>query len=396
MNHIYLDANSTTPMDEAVRQVMIDAYGDNDANPASQHRPGQVARRKLEDSRSLIASLLGAQRNDRLIFTSGGTESDNLAVIGIAGGLSSIPKDQQPEVIISAIEHPAVLGAADFLASRGFIIHKLPADVNGVVDLGKLEEWISPATRLVSLMLANNETGVLQNVSAAVDICRTHDVPVHCDAVQAIGKIPVGFRELGVAAMTITAHKIHGPRGIGGLLVTDQLDVQPLMFGGVQQLGQRPGTEDIALAAGFAKSVELATELLDERSSWIRQCRDRFERLILAELPTTHIHGLNAERLPHTSNLSFLGEAGEAAIDRQALMMAADIEEVAISTGSACTSGSSEASHVLTAMGCEKAIIDSSIRISFSASTTNLDVTEGARRIIMCVKRLRQQKSRRN
>ncbi|MCP4887155.1 MAG: hypothetical protein GY904_11160 [Planctomycetaceae bacterium] len=178
--------------------------------------------------------------------------------------------------------------------------------------------------------------------------------------------------------------------------MTDRLHVQPLMFGGVQQLGQRPRTDDIALAAGFAKSVELATELLDERSSWIRQCRDRFERLILAELPTTHIHGLNAERLPHTSNLSFLGESGEAAIDRQALMMAADIEEVAISTGSACTSGSSEASHVLTAMGCEKAIIDSSIRISFSASTTNLEVTEGARRIIMCVKRLRQQKSRRN
>ena len=202
--------------------------------------------------------------------------------------------------------------------------------------------------------------------------------------------------ELGVDAMTLTAHKIHGPRGIGGLLVTDRIELQPLMFGGVQQLGQRPGTEDIALAAGFAKSVELATSLLAERSSWIRHCRDQFEQLILAELPDTHIHGRDAERLPHTSNLSFIGGPNMATVDRQALMMAADIEEVAISTGSACTSGSSEPSHVLTAMGCEKAIVDSSIRVSFSAATTNLDVTEGARRIINCVKRLRQQKSRRN
>ena len=394
MNHIYLDANATTRLDDDVRDAMIAAYQSADANPASQHRPGQLARRKLENLRTEIAAQMGAGRNDRLIFTSGGTESDNLAIIGLAGRLTPNIDKMPPEVIVSAIEHPAVLGAADFLASQGFIIRRLPVDGNGIVDLDCLRRWVSPATRLVSLMLGNNETGVIQDVAEAVKVCSELSIPVHCDAVQAIGKMPVSFTDLGVDAMTVTAHKIHGPCGIGALIVSNRVDLQPIMFGGTQQLGQRPGTEDLALATGFAKSIQLACDNLQVRSAWIQTCRDQFECLILQDLPDTVIHARSVQRLPHTSNLSF-GDGLGGYIDRQALMMAADHEQVAISTGSACASGSSEPSHVLTAMGCPHDVVGGSIRVSFSAQTTELDVTLGARRIINCVLRLRQQKSRR-
>lgn len=394
MNHIYLDANATTRLDDDVRDAMIAAYQSADANPASQHRPGQLARRKLENLRTEIAAQMGAGRNDRLIFTSGGTESDNLAIIGLAGRLTPNIDKMPPEVIVSAIEHPAVLGAADFLASQGFIIRRLPVDGNGIVDLDCLRRWVSPATRLVSLMLGNNETGVIQDVAEAVKVCSELSIPVHCDAVQAIGKMPVSFTDLGVDAMTVTAHKIHGPCGIGALIVSNRVDLQPIMFGGTQQLGQRPGTEDLALATGFAKSIQLACDNLQVRSAWIQTCRDQFECLILQDLPDTVIHARSVQRLPHTSNLSF-GDGLGGYIDRQALMMAADHEQVAISTGSACASGSSEPSHVLTAMGCPHDVVGGSIRVSFSAQTTELDVTLGARRIINCVLRLRQQKSHR-
>lgn len=394
MNHIYLDANATTRLDDDVRDAMIAAYQSADANPASQHRPGQLARRKLENLRTEIAAQMGAGRNDRLIFTSGGTESDNLAIIGLAGRLTPNIDKMPPEVIVSAIEHPAVLGAADFLASQGFIIRRLPVDGNGIVDLDCLRRWVSPATRLVSLMLGNNETGVIQDVAEAVKVCSELSIPVHCDAVQAIGKMPVSFTDLGVDAMTVTAHKIHGPCGIGALIVSNRVDLQPIMFGGTQQLGQRPGTEDLALATGFAKSIQLACDNLQVRSAWIQTCRDQFESLILQDLPDTVIHARSVHRLPHTSNLSF-GDGLGGYIDRQALMMAADHEQVAISTGSACASGSSEPSHVLTAMGCPHDVVGGSIRVSFSAQTTELDVTLGARRIINCVLRLRQQKSHR-
>lgn len=394
MNHIYLDANATTRLDDDVRDAMIAAYQSADANPASQHRPGQLARRKLENLRAEIAAQMGAGRNDRLIFTSGGTESDNLAIIGLAGRLTPNIDKMPPEVIVSAIEHPAVLGAADFLASQGFLIRRLPVDGNGIVDLDCLRRWVSPATRLVSLMLGNNETGVIQDVAEAVKVCSELSIPVHCDAVQAIGKMPVSFTDLGVDAMTVTAHKIHGPCGIGALIVSNRVDLQPIMFGGTQQLGQRPGTEDLALATGFAKSIQLACDNLQVRSAWIQTCRDQFESLILQDLPDTVIHARSVHRLPHTSNLSF-GDGLGGYIDRQALMMAADHEQVAISTGSACASGSSEPSHVLTAMGCPHDVVGGSIRVSFSAQTTELDVTLGARRIINCVLRLRQQKSHR-
>ena len=394
--HIYLDANSTTRMDDRVRKVMIECFEANHVNPASQHQPGQRARRQIEIARQQICNRLGAGPKDRLIFTSGGTEANNLALIGILNGLAplaGLPDDAAPELIISAVEHPSVIGTSDFLASRGFVVKRIPVDQEGLVLTSKLVDLITPQTRLVSVMTANNETGVIQNVEQIVDICRDRGIPVHSDAIQAVGKIPVDFQTLGVSALSLSAHKLHGPRGIGGLLITGDTVVHPMMFGGVQQLGQRPGTESTALACGFSKAVQLTVDSLDERREQLAKLRDLFEQTILAELPETEINGSGRPRLPHTSNLSFPGGATYATVNRQALMMAADVAGVAISTGSACASGSSDPSHVLIAMGCRDEVIESSVRVSIDSLTTRAEILEGASRITSAVKRLRRQKS---
>ena len=392
MTHIYLDANSTTRLLPAVRQAMIDCYDADYVNPASQHQPGQTARRAIEAARSTIVSKIGGSVRDRLIFTSGGTEANNLAIIGLSEGmLGQVDPANPPEIIVSSIEHPAVLGAAEFLATRGFVIKQIPAQLNGLADVEALNDLISDATRLVSLMLVNNETGVIQNVARAATICREKNVPLHCDAVQAIGKTPLNFGELGVSAMTLTAHKLHGPRGIGALVLAEDIEVQPTLFGGFQQLGQRPGTEDVALAAGFSMAVELAVDEFQQRVAHLQKLRDDFEVHLLAEIPEAKINGGDGPRAPHTCNFSVSG------INRQALMMATDVEKVAISTGSACASGSSDPSHVLTAMGCDESVISSSIRVSFSSLTTDWESLEACRRIVSAIKRLRRsEKSRKS
>ncbi len=393
MKHIYLDANATTPLDETVRQAMVEALQANYLNPASQHQPGQRARSKLEVFRSEIASWLGAAAKDRLIFTSGGTESNNLALIGLAGGLSPRQAEIPAEIIISAIEHPSVLGAADFLKSQGFLVKYLPVNRQGLVQIDALRDLIGPQTRLLSLMGTNNETGVIQDVPRAVAICQDYGIPVHSDAVQLVGKLPFHFQDSGLAAVTLTAHKINGPRGIGGLLVADGITLHPTIFGGTQQLGLRPGTEDVALAAGFAKAVQLAISQLDDQVAHMHRLRQLFESGMRSELPETVIHGETLPRAPHTSNLGFPGYHDYDTVNRQALLMAADMAGVAISTGSACTSGSSEPSHVLVAMGCPPEIVESSIRVSFGRHSQEPEVLEACRRIINAVKHLRRKKS---
>ena len=384
MDTIYLDANSTTPIDPQVIDAMVDCWNKNFMNPASQHQPGQQARRELESIRSRIVKLLGGASGNHLIFTSGGTEANNLAIRGIALGQAGA--NSQNEIIISAIEHPSVIGAAEALKNSGFVVRQLPVNSSGVALVDQLDELISERTRLVSLMLANNETGVIQPVERAAQICRSRSVPLHSDAVQAIGKQRVNFVDLGVSAMTLTAHKIHGPRGIGGLLIDDSVTVQPVIYGGFQQLGLRPGTEDVSLEAGFLRAIEIADAGIDEIMPRIRRLRDRLEQLIREQCSQCQINGSDVERLPHTSNLSFPG------VDRQALLMACDAAGVAISTGSACASGSSELSPVLIAMGLDSDVIESSIRVSLSRLTTQAEIDSAANRITRCVKHLRELK----
>ncbi|PQO31094.1 cysteine desulfurase [Blastopirellula marina] len=380
---IYVDNNATTPMAVEVAQAMSQAYESAFFNPSSQHQAGQKAHRRLDDARETILNLLGAETtrfaSDRLVFTSGGTEANNLALFGLG-------KETSGQVIISAIEHPSVSEAADQLAARGGKVRVLPVDGNGVVQFAELDRWLVEPTRIVSVMLGNNETGVLQPIREIAAICRDRDVPLHVDAVQGIGKIPVNFRELGASAMTLTPHKFHGPRGIGALVLNDRVTLNPSMFGGSQQLAMRPGTESVELAIGFERALQLAIETLPEAGPNMQNLRDRLEALLtdLIGADQIVIIGRDAPRLPHTSNIAFPG------IDRQALVMALDMAGVACSTGSACASGSSEPSPTLIAMGLPEGVISGSIRVSLSRFTTEPEVDEVASRISQCVKRLQK------
>jgi cysteine desulfurase len=392
---IYLDHNSTTPIDPRVVEAMVRAWQDCGANPASQHGPGRKARRMLEEAREGIAELLGAKTGgmdaDQVIFTSGGTEANNLAILGLAGG----PGDR---VVISALEHPSIGVAARELRRRGWDVVELGASFGRPtwIDPHLLSASVSggPAeTKLVSLMLANNEAGVVLPVRSLIG--RSDDETkgifrVHTDTVQAVGKIPVKFRELGVDAMTVAPHKFHGPLGIGALVLRHGVKLQPQLFGGFQQGGLRPGTENVALAVGFHEALRLAIYELDDRAARMKSLRDQLERELLEsgrrDAYPTVIIGEHAPRLPNTSCIAFPG------IDRQALVMALDLAGVACSTGSACASGSSEPSPTLVAMNLPKPVIDGAIRLSLGAFTTADEVAEAARRIIKTVKHLRSEK----
>ena len=393
MSLIYLDHNSTTPIDSRVVEAMNSAWEQGFLNPASQHREGQRARRELESFRSKIIGLLGGTNQsmlaDQLVVTSGGTESNNLALIGLARNAAtksvsdSKPVDR-PRVLVSAIEHPSIVGAADSLKREGFAVETIGVDSDGVVCLDdlkcKLEDTSAPPVCLVSIMLANNETGVIQPVSEAVKLCHQHSALLHTDAVQMVGKLPVNFSDIGCDAMSFTAHKLHGPRGVGGLLLKHNVVPEPMLFGGFQQMAFRPGTEDVAMLAGMHRAIELATED-PEREARMNSLRELLESQLLDRFEVT-INGQSASRMPHTTNVSFTG------IDRQAFLMAADIEGLAISTGSACASGSSEPSPVLLAMGSNNDVVRGSVRISLGATTTQSEVEKAIERISSIVEKL--------
>lgn len=387
MNSIYLDHNSTTPIDPRVVDAMTRVQRDGLANPASQHHAGRRARRRLEEAREGIAALLGADvtsfQADRLIFTSGGTEANNLALLGLTAG--SQPAGEEPlQVAVSAVEHPSVLETATLLLQRGLSVVRLGVSREGVVDERTLTAALEWPTSLVSVMLANHETGVLQPVDRLAAVCAAAGAPMHTDAVQAVGKWPVHFRELGVSAMTVTAHKLHGPPGIGALLVRHGVELEPILRGGFQQGGLRPGTESVALAVGFHEALRLAHSELERRMQTMTALRDQLAQALREKLPELVIAGEAAPRLPHTLNVAFPG------VNRQALLMALDLAGVACSTGSACASGSSEPSPVLTAMGLPRDAIEGAIRLSLGAGTTAAEVAEASQRIIRCVNDLRK------
>lgn len=374
LDSLYFDNNSTTRIDPRVAAAMNEVLLEGHVNPASQHLLGQRSRRRLENARQGCLQTLDADTRsfpaDELIFTSGGTEANNLVVLGSAR--------RNHQLIVSAIEHPSVMLAAEHAAAVvGAKLSIVSTSFSGVWRLDHLENLLQAGpTSLVSLMLVNNETGVIQPVAEAVELCRQFGVLIHTDAVQAVGKIPVSFRALGVDFMTFTPHKFHGPRGIGGLVVRAGIKVPPLMHGGFQQSGYRPGTEDVVLAVACERAIELAvTELPESNQRWLH-----LRELFLAELKDVLRndfveHGAAEERVPQTLNLSFPG------VDRQALLIAADVAGIALSTGSACSSGSSEPSPVLLAMGLEKGLVESSIRVSFGRDSTEAEIRRGSRQI---------------
>lgn len=380
---IYLDHNATTPIDLSAVEAMRQCYAEGMANAGSQHSLGRRARLRLEDVREQIIRLLGAQSgtaaSDRFIFTSGGTEANNLALLGMSG-------EGPGRVIVSSIEHPSVLATAPVLRQRGWRVDLVEADASGMIDLAHFDRLLDqdPPPKLVSIMLANNETGVVQPLGEVVRRCQSRGVLVHTDAVQAVGKLPVNFSALGVDALSLAAHKVQGPCGIGGLLIKRRVNLRPILFGGAQQLSQRPGTEPVALAVGMLASLQKWVDEREDRHRRMLECRDRLAEKIQKGEPTALFNGAEP-RLSNTLNVSFCG------LDRQALMMALDLAGIACSTGSACASGSSEPSHVLKAMGLEKARIEGSIRLSVGATTTVAEVDQAAERILRTISRLRSQ-----
>jgi len=399
MNHVYLDHNSTTPTRPDVVEAMARCYAAGYANPASQHQPGQRARRRLEDARRRVAEILGAEVNclkpDRLVFTSGGTEANNIAILGIAqaGGPS------RGQVIVSSVEHASVLEAAEHLLELGWRLDTLPVDRHGVVQIDALESLLGNAPpsapenlsqgggnarRLVSVTLANHETGVLQLIEQLAKVCRTAGVPLHTDAVAAAGKVSINFRGLGVAALSVAAHKFQGPLGIGALIVDHEVTVAPMLFGGHQQEGLRPGTESVAMAVGMQTALELWQKEQDEHFRKLTALRDRFESGLKAGRPNVIVHSEAAARLPQTSNVAFPGLEG------QILLLALDMSGVACSVGSACASGSTELSPTLRAMGIPNDLVASSLRFSLGATTTEAEIDEAVERILRVCRELGQ------
>ena len=396
MEYVYLDHNATTPTRPEVVEAMARCYAAGYANPASQHQPGQQARRILENARQRVAEILGADLNclkpDRLIFTSGGTEANNLAVLGIAlvgrlRGAGCQPAETTadwrpaPRVLVSAIEHASVLEAAEHLLELGWRLDTLGVDGNGVVKTSDLKNLLDsppehPPAVLVSVMLANHETGAIQPIEEIAAICRPQSVPLHTDAVAAAGKMPIDFRSLGAAALSIAAHKFQGPLGIGALILRHDVTLAPMLFGGHQQEGLRPGTESVALAVGMQTALELWQKEQDEHYRKLTALRDRFEAGLKAGRPDVIVHSAAVARLPQTSNIAFPGLEG------QILLLALDMAGVACSVGAACASGSTELSPTLRAMGLPNDIVASSLRFSFGATNTEAQIDEAVRRIL--------------
>ena len=412
MDPIYLDHNSTTPTRPEVVEAMVRCYAAGYANPASQHQPGQRARRILETARQRVAEILGANLNclkpDRLIFTSGGTEANNLAVFGIgqAGrlrGAGCQPAEDTADwqsalrygqVIVSSIEHASVLEAAEHLLDLGWRLDTLPVDRHGVVQANALESLLaltpgpSPTegrgevNRLVSVMLANHETGALQPIEQLAALCDSAGVPLHTDAVAAAGMVPIDFRALGVTALSIAAHKFQGPLGSGALILRHDVTLAPMLFGGHQQEGLRPGTESVALAVGMQTALELWQKEQDEHCRKLTALRDRFESGLKAGRPGVIVHSEAVARLPQTSNIAFPGLEG------QILLLALDMAGVACSVGAACACGSTELSPTLRAMGLANDIVASSLRFSFGATTTEAQIDEAVARILRVCREL--------
>ena len=382
MEPVYLDHNATTPTRPEVVEAMVACYREGYANPASQHLLGQKAKRRLEDARDRVGEILGLQQSgstpDRVVFTSGGTESNCLALLGITAAHGSEPG----QIIISAVEHSSVIEPAEHLLEMGWQLDQIGVDKHGVVCTERLAALLADKARLVSVTLGNHDTGVVQPIAELAGICRAHGVPLHTDATQAVGKMPIHFRNLGVEALSVAAHKFQGPLGIGALLLRSSVDVRPIHFGGHQQWGLRPGTEPLPLVIGMLTALELSVNEQEEHERHLDQLRARFETGLKADYPDLQINGVGAARLPNVSNVAFPG------LDAQMLLMALDQVGVACSVGSACSSGSTELSPTLLAMDLPKEVVQSSLRFSLGATTTDEEVDEAVRRILHVVHEL--------
>jgi len=376
MRRVYLDNNATTPVLPEVLEAMRPYFGEHFGNASSIHHHGQETRAAVERARESVAALLGC-RPAEVVFTSGGTEADNLAIAGLVR-----PGDH---VVSSTIEHHAVLNSCKRLEERGIEVTYVPVDGRGLVDPNDIRRAIRPNTRLVTIMMANNETGVLQPVAEIGKVCAEADVYFHTDAVQAASKIPIRVKEIGCDLLSISGHKFHAPQGVGALFVRKGTTLEPLFHGGSHERSRRAGTENVPGIVGLGKAAELALkgfELKDDRD--IAALRDRLESSILRNVESAGVNGQGAPRVPNTSNIYFDYIEGEA------LIISLDLKGLAVSTGAACSSGAIEPSHVLTAMGLRPDRARASIRFSLGKQNTAEDVDFAVQLVPASVARLRE------
>jgi len=378
---IYADYNATTRLDPEVRAAMEEALDAGFGNPSSIHAAGQAARRLVDKARARVARFVGAAPEE-IVFTSGGTEADNLAVLGVAGAASG----DRPGVVTSAIEHQAVLAPCAFLQKQSRPVTFLPVDGTGRIDLGALEAAAKPDVALVSVMLANNDTGTVQPIAEVVKVATACGAVVHTDAVQAAGKLPVAVNQLGVSLLSFSSHKIHGPKGVGALYLRRGVALAPLVHGGRQERTLRPGTENVPGIVGFGKACELAQARLEADSCRVAELRAHFESQILARIRGARLNGGGA-RLPNTSNIAFAG------LDGEAITINLDLAGMAVSTGAACSSADKTPSHVLVAMGQSAQEARSSVRFSFGRDNTDEEIDRAVILVVQTVNMLREARS---
>lgn len=374
MPPIYLDNNATTQPHPAVIEEMARHWRESFANPGSRHLPGRRARQVLETARESIAAILGADP-DEVVFTSGGTESNNLALLGFARGTPG-------QIALTAAEHPSVMETCQHLESKGWTRQILPVDGDGRLTPETVA--LAAESRVVSVILAHNETGVVQDIRPIVDVCRARNIPFHVDAVPAVGRIPVDFHALGVSSLSLGAHKFHGPRGIGALLIRKGSPWKASTFGGHQESGRRPGTEAVPLIAGMACALGLFHAEQIERQSRLRVLRDRLEQGLVELCSPVLLNGSREFRLPNTLNVGFPG------VDGEALLVALDLEGIACSLGSTCASGSAEPAPALVAMKRPESVLRSSVRFSLGIGNTEEEIVRAAQLIARTVNRLRE------
>jgi cysteine desulfurase len=388
MNRVYLDYNATTPVEPEVLDAMLPYFSAEFANAASIHTPGQRARAAIETAREQVAALIGA-RPQEIVFTSGGTESDNHAIFGVVGQAflpvsSSRNANSLAHIITTAVEHEAVLNTCQALEKEGVRVAYLPTNRDGQIDLEDLRRVLQPETTLITIMHANNELGTVQPLEEIGRIAKTADVYFHTDAVQSAGKVRIDVNALQVDLLSISGHKLYGPKGIGALYVRGGTRLRQLLYGGHHQRGFRPGTENVAGIVGLGKAAEIARKSLAEDAQRVSALRDKLQQGLLQRVPQSRVNGGGAPRTPNTSNIVFPGVEGEA------LLIALDLKGLACSTGAACSSGAVEPSHVLTAIGLPPEEARASLRFSLGRHTTSADIDFALNVVPAAVAQLRE------
>jgi cysteine desulfurase len=376
---IYFDHNATTPVDPAVAETITRVMTGEFGNASSVHHFGQRAKAIIDDARSSVATLIGGEPSE-VVFTSGGTESDNFALRGVAEALEPTGRRH---LIASSIEHEAVLVTLRALARRGWRTTLLPVGQTGIVDPQALTDAIADDTAIVSVMHANNEIGTVQPVAELARIAHGRGAVFHTDAVQTVGKVPVDVKALGVDLLSLSAHKFNGPKGTGALWIKRGARVTAILTGGKHERNRRAGTENVPAIAGLGVAAQLAQKKLTGEGARLGALRNRLEEAILASVPGTAINGSREPRVPNTTNISF------DAVEAESLLIALDLEGVAVSTGSACSSGTLEPSHVLRAMGLPSPRTQNSIRMSLGAGNTDAEVDFLVSKLPAIVEKLR-------